>query len=141
MGHPLVASDRFLKSRLDASTALNVTANVGGRIYGHTVPEGAIYPLVLFTLAGNADNRETVEGFILWSEMVYAVRIIDEVESFAPLEVGAAAIRAALHRVEGTNVSGEIIQCLEQSPYQLIEIRPDGSEVRSLGGIYRPYVQ
>lgn len=139
MAQAAVAAKRFLYSALSGNATL--TALVGLKFYSAPTPPGTTYPIVLSTNAGAADNTNTLEARRIWSEFIYAVRYINKVESFIPLEAGAAAIENALSRASGTNVSGDIVMCVYQAPYESIEIDRDGFTLMGLGGLYRLYVQ
>lgn len=139
MANAVVAAERWLYSVLSGSAAL--TAVVGTRIYGHNVPPGTTYPLAYFTMPASADNLLTADANIVWSPLVYAVRVIGKVESYVPLEAGAAAIETALHKASGSNVSGVVCACIVEAPFVLMEIDRDGFELRHLGSLARLYVQ
>lgn len=139
MSNEIVAAERWLFSALSGSAAL--AAVVGTRIYGHKVPIGTTYPLAYFTMPAAADDFLTVEANRVWSTFVYAVRVIGKVESYVPLETGAAAIETALHKASGTNVSGVIYAAIKEAPFAMIETDRDGAELRHLGGLFRLYVQ
>lgn len=135
----IVAAEKWMVARLLAQP--EVTAIVADRIVSHVVRDEDVYPLVLITMASTAENMTTLEGRVIWSPLVYAVRIVDRVESYEDLEAGADAINLALHRQSGSNDSGEVVSCLYQAPFAKIELDRDGAEMRSLGGLYRPSVR
>lgn len=139
MANAIVAAERWLYGVLSADATL--TGIVGARIYSRVVPPGAAYPLVFYTMPGAGDNRLTLEAVRVWSELIYAVRIINKTESYIGLEAGASAIEDALSRASGSTVSGTIVACVYQAPYELVEIDRDGFELRALGGLYRLFVQ
>lgn len=135
----IVAAEKWMVARLLAESAL--TAIIDDRVVSHVVRDEVEYPLVLITMASAAENYTTLEGNVIWSPLVYAVRIVDRVESYEDLEAGANAIKAALHRQSGSNDSGEVVSCLYQAPFATIELDRDGAEMRALGGLYRPTVR
>ena len=139
MANEIVAAERWLRAVLIADATLQTL--VGTRVRGHTVPPGMAYPLVFYTMPGAGDDTTTLEGYRVYSQLVYAVRYIKRSETFAELEEGADAIETALHRASGSNVSGVILACVRQAPFHLIELANDGTELRQLGAIYRLYVQ
>lgn len=139
MSNELVAAERWLFSTLTGDATL--TGIVGSRVYGHVVPPTAARPYVFYTKAAAADDYLTMEANRIWANFVYAVRIVNKTESYVSLEAGADAIEAALHRESGSNVSGVIVACVRQAPFDLIEIDQDGSQLRGLGGLYRLFVQ
>lgn len=139
MSHPVVAAERFLYSTLLADATL--AAAVGTRIFGHTVPSGAVRPYVYFTSQGAGDDRMTLDAHTIWSQLLYTVRGVDKTESFPALEAIAAAIDDALHRASGSNVSGYVVGCVKERPFSLVEIDRDGAELRHLGSQFRLYVQ
>lgn len=139
MANELVAAERWLYSTLTGDATL--AGIVGNRVYGHVVPPNATRPYLFYTLAAAADDYTTLNATRIWAEFVYAVRIVNKTESYPSLETAAAAIDAALHRESGSNVSGAIVGCVRQSPFALVEIDQDSSQVRHLGGVYRLFVQ
>ncbi len=139
MSNAVVAADKWLYGVLAGDATL--IGLVGSRIYGHVVPPGAIYPLVYFTMPGAADNLLTLEANRVWSTFIYAARIINKVESYAPLEPGASAIETALSRASGINSSGVVVSSVYESPFALLEIDKDGFQLRQLGGLFRLQVQ
>ena len=139
MSNPVVAADKFIYGTLTADETLQV--QVSDRVYGHVVSEGGYYPLVLFTLPGAGRNVNTLEGTVIYSDMVYAVRMVGKVSDYADLEVGAFAIQQALQKATGSNESGQIISSIYEAPFAMIEIDRDGYEVRHLGCLVRLHVQ
>lgn len=139
MANEIVAAERWLGAVLKNDATL--TTLVAGRVIGDVVKPGTPYPLVFVTMTAAADNRQTLEGHIIWAELVYIIRYVDRVESYVALEAGATAIEAALHRASGSNVSGTVVGCVYEAPYRLTELDRDGAQLRSLGGQYRLYVQ
>ncbi len=137
--NPVVAADKFLYGTLAADATLQVL--VSHRVHTHLVPEGSRYPLVLITLPGAGRNVNTLEGTVVFADMVYAVRMVDNVSDYADLEEGAFAIQQALQKASGSNESGQIISSIIEAPFAMIEVDRDGYEVRHLGGLYRLHVQ
>jgi hypothetical protein len=138
MANEIVAAERWLYTVLKNDATLNTL--VAGRVFSDVVKPGTPYPLVFYTMTA-AINRQTLQGYIIWAELVYIVRYVHRVESYVALEAGATAIEAALHRASGTNVSGVVVSCVYDEPFKQPEIDPDGSQIRSLGGQYRLNVQ
>lgn len=139
MSNALVAAERWLYSTLLADSTL--AGLVGGRIYSEIVPPGTTYPVIFYTSPGAGDNRNTIDSRVIWEELIYAVRVIDKVESYLPLESGATAIEAALSHASGINISGDIMASVYQSPFRLMSVDRDGFQIRELGGIFRLYVR
>lgn len=139
MSNAISAADQWLYSQLTANATL--AGLVSARVYGHEVPPEATFPLVFFTLVAPAENVSTLNGVRIWSPLLYAVRYVDQVESYTDLEDGAAAIDSALNLATGSNVSGVIISSVYESPFALLEIDQSGYQVRHLGGLYRLSVQ
>ncbi len=138
--NPVVAADKWLYRTLAADETLQVS--VSHRVYAHIVPEGGgSYPFVLITLPGAGRNVNTLEGIRVWTDMLYAVRMVGKVQSYAALEDGAYAIEEALSRASGTNESGNIISSIYEAPFAMMEIDRDGYEVRHLGILARLHVQ
>lgn len=140
----IVAAEEWIYTKLAAMPA--ITGYVGSKIFGHIVPDSlngvrVVPPYVLFTMAGTADNVNTVEAVTVWSELVYAIRVVAKVESYKPLAVPAGAIKSALHRSRGSNVNGIVVSSVNQAPFSMIEIDRDGFTLRHLGGLYRISVQ
>lgn len=138
MSNPIVAADRWLFGVL--------TGIASGGVHGHVVPSkqdgvAVSLPYVFYTLAATADNLLTGDANIVWSPLVYSVRYVDKADSYVPLETGAAAITAALHKASGSNVSGVIAGCVYEAPFAMAELDSDGTQIRHLGGLYRLYVQ
>lgn len=138
MSNAIVAADRWLHTVLAGIAS--------GGVHGHVVPSvqnGATVstPYVFYTLAAAADNLLTGNAYVVWSPLVYAVRVVDRVESYTLLEADAAQIETALSRASGSNVSGVVLGCIYQAPFMLNELDPDGTRLLHLGGIYRLYVQ
>lgn len=139
MADPLVAAERFLYGTLTADATL--IGIVGNRVYGHVVPPSATRPYVFYTLVDPGEDASEVSAIRIWSNMIYTVRLVNKTESYASLEAGSSAITAALHRASGSNISGVIVGCIKEAPFALLEIEPDGSQLRHLGGRFRLYVQ
>ncbi len=137
--NPVVAADKWLYRTLAADETLQVL--VSYRVYAHIVPEGGSYPLVLITLPSPGTNLTTLEGNFVWSDMLYAVRLVDTVQNYSALEAGAYAIQQILNKGKGENESGQILSSIYESPFAMMEIDRDGFEVRHLGGIYRLHVK
>ena len=139
MSNEVVAAERWLYATLTGDATL--AGIVGTRVYGYIVPAGVPTPFVLWTMPGAGNDRNTLNGVRIWADMLYAVRLVDEVEDYIPLEAGAAAIDAALHRASGSNVSGTIVSCVREAPFAMPELRESGPQLRHLGGLYRLNVQ
>lgn len=139
MANEIVAVDRWFHAVLTADGTL--AGLVGTRAYGHTVPPEATLPFVFWTMVSAGNDLSTVNATRIWTDPLYAVRYVADVESFVALETGAAAIDAALHRASGSNVSGTIVGCVREGPFAMPEIRQDGAQLRHLGGLYRVFVQ
>ncbi len=139
MANAIVAAERWLYATLTGDATL--AGIVGNRVYGHVVPGGATVPYVFYSFQGAPDDTTTINAETIWSELVYAVRMVSKVESFTTVEAGAAAIHGAIHRERGSNISGDILACVQERPFAMIELDRDGFELRHLGGLYRLYVQ
>lgn len=139
MANEIVAVDRWFHAVLTADVTL--AGLVGAKAYGHTVPPEAAPPYLFWTIASPGIDLSTVNATRIWTNPLYAVRYVAQMESFVALEGGAAAIDVALHRASGSNVSGTIVGCVREGPFAMPEIRQDGSELRHLGGLYRVFVQ
>ena len=139
MPDPVVAAERFLYGTLTGDATL--TGIVGNRVYGHVVPPTATRPYVFYTLQDAGDDLTEIGAQRIFSNMIYVVRIVNKTESYASLEAGSSAITAALHRASGSNVSGVIVGCIKEAPFALLELDPDGSQLRHLGSRFRLYVQ
>ena len=105
------------------------------------MPPGVVPPYVFFTIQAAGDDVSAVAANRIFSHLVYTVRVVDKTESFVSLEAGAAAIEAALHREVGSNVSGEVLACIQERPFSMVELDRDGAELRHLGATFRIYVQ
>lgn len=135
----IVAANKWLYSVLTGDATL--VGLVGTRVYSDIVPDGAALPYVFYSLATPGDNLLTVNAEVVWSPLVYVVRIVALVESYNTLETGAAAIEAALSRASGSNASGVVAGCIYEAPFAMLEINNAGYQLRQLGGRYRLFVQ
>jgi hypothetical protein len=130
-----VVADQFIYEKLAADAAL--TAIVGSRIYGDSVPQGAQYPYILFQFLSAVDRR-TVGPNRLLTNMLYIVQVVDAATSYGgDMSTVAARIDAVLHASSGTTASGQAFACVREEQFRLVERLADKTEIRRLGGRYR----
>ncbi len=133
MAETLVA-ESWLYTVLAADAAL--AAVVGNRIYGYLAPATAAMPYVVYQQQAAHDVRGTGPTRIM-AAMLYVVKVIAETNTFTgSLETAANRIDAVLQAASGTNVRGNVVACVREQPFSLVESTADG-QYRHLGGIYR----
>lgn len=135
-------SDRgaaWINTVLTASAPLMAAAP--GGVWDGPVENATLYPLVAFSPQSPGIVVRGVGTTEIMLNSLWLVRGVCEGDSYVPLQVLATEIQAALHGVTGQAVpGGMIVSSVREEAHRgsgLISGRP----IRTLGGIYRVYVQ
>lgn len=115
-----------------------VNSLVGGRIYGDMAPQGATFPLVLFSFLGGADKVITFSA--RFTNAIYLVRAVGKGSSYESIETLADAIDVLM----GNSVPANglvvrdirIASCNREQPHQRKDME-SGVPMVYLGGFYR----
>lgn len=121
------------------SNDVTLSGLVGGRIYGYVAPEGATFPLVIYQFQGGRDVAGVGATRIMTSG-VWVVKGVDCETSFTALKAIADRIDALLHKSSGSVADGQVLACVREEPFSLVEVI-DSVQYRHLGGMYRVLVQ
>ena len=133
-----VVVDQFIYDRLSAdATLLAALADGANSLTAETIPQGADYPLALWTLMSALDD-EYVNSDRVWTNVLVTVRGVAKQTSFGgALATIAQRIDADLHKTSGTTTDGRVFACVRVRPFRMVERLEDKTEVRHLGGVYR----
>lgn len=126
-------------SRAETWMFQTLQALVSGRCYSAVAPAGAVFPFIVFTCMP-APDLMGVGPARIWAALLYAVKVTAQTTSYASIATIADQVDAALHAASGTVSNGRILTCMRERPLSLTE-ELDGEQYRSLGGIFRVYVQ
>ena len=129
-------ADRFIDGKLRADATL--MGLVGG-IYNTIAPEGAGYPLVLFTMQ-QGGSLQTANAIRVFDDLLYLVRVIGETNSYGAIDAAVARVETLLHRASGVAGSGQALACTYERPFSWTEVAA-GRMFRHRGGFYRVLVQ
>lgn len=139
-----VIAERFMLERLKAQSAL-MAAPLDGRIWGHAAPQAIDsaqpdYPFCLYSQSAIGNDLGALGGILIWSVLEYAVRVVEQTDSWEAVEPLADEIATALDNTGGTVDGGVVHSCTRVRPFLLPEIR-NGVQYRHLGGVYRLLVK
>jgi len=121
------------------SDDITLTGLVGSRIYGYVAPRTATYPLVIYQYQGGRDVAGVGATRIL-TNGVWLVKGVDHETSLTTLKAIEGRIDALLHKASGSVADGQVLACVREEPFSLVEVI-DGEQYRHLGGMYRVLVQ
>lgn len=131
-----LSAEKWIYATLAADGAL--AAVVGTRIYADRIPQNVAspYPCVLFGFLSGVDFN-AVGSVRVWTNMLYVVRAIDEVETFlGNIKTAAGRIDAVLHRASGSTSEGTVWAAIREQPYRMSE-EAEGRVFSHLGGVFR----
>lgn len=134
MSNELSRAWRYIYSRLKADPALVLA--VGGRIHRGAVPQGGVFPAVIYAMISPGANLVALGGTRIWADPVFKIVAVGETTNGLDLEPIADLIDNALHNSSGpTDGDGYVYACQTLRPFELIE--QDGtSTFQQLGGEY-----
>ncbi len=128
----------WLTSLFEADGVLPGLA-VGGVWSGPAEPETS-YPIIRFSLQSSIVVRGVGTTEIMVN-MLWHIRAVCEGASFAPVTPIASRIHTLIQGINALTVTdGTIVSCVREQALRLESIQA-GRDFRSLGGIYRIYVQ
>lgn len=127
--------DRWLYTVLAADVSL--AAVVGTRIYSDLAPAGTTLPMVVYQMQATNDLM-VVGSARVWANALFLVRGVAQRVSYdGDLITMADRIDAVLHGASGSNVEGNVWECVREREFRLTEVGADGRQYRHLGGLYR----
>lgn len=129
--------DQWIEATLSAASA--VTDLVGTRIYADVAPPNIEYPFVVYQLQSPDDVRGVSSARILTSTL-YVVKAVSIGTNFNALQPVVEAIDGVLHQASGPVTGGQVLACVRERPFRLVEVN-EGNTYRHLGGEYRIQVQ
>lgn len=129
--------DQWLYATLTGDATL--AAAVSTRCYSDVAPQGAAFPLLLFTMMDGTDVMGVGTARIMVNA-IYQVKVIGQGSSYSPLKPIADRIDAVLQGKTGSVVDGVILACTREQPIRYMEIAGE-TQYRHLGGLYRVFVQ
>lgn len=129
--------DQWLYATLTGDATL--AAAVSTRCYSDVAPQGAAFPLLLFTMMDGTDVMGVGTARIMVNA-IYQVKVIGQGPSYSPLKPIADRIDAVLQGKTGSVVDGVILACTREQPIRYMEIAGE-TQYRHLGGLYRVFVQ
>jgi hypothetical protein len=124
----------------------DVVAAMGGvdvesRIWPEDVaPEGTGYPYITAVAQGGNGGVQTVQGNVLWFELVEIVRVTTNSEDISEVAPISAAIFKALNRQVGLTDQARIVSCTYDAPYRQYT-EADGEQLLHLGAFWRFKIQ
>jgi hypothetical protein len=130
-----------LRNDTGVVAAMGGGIDVESRIWPEDVaPEGTAYPYITAVAQGGDQGAQTVQGRVVWFEIVEIVRATTDSEDISQIAPISAAIFTALNRKTGATDQARIISCAFDAPYrQYSEV--DGEQLLSLGAFWRFQVQ
>jgi len=127
--------DQWIYSTLSSNATLNTL--VGGRIYGDMAPQGATFPLILFSFLGGADKVLTFRS--RFTNAIYLIRAVGRGSSFNSVEEVADGIDTLLSQIPDNGIvvrDIRIASCTREQPHQRKDME-SGVPTVYLGGFYR----
>lgn len=119
--------------RLNGATAVTSLLSGTTAIYAQQAPESAVYPYIVYSVAGGGDVNDTQRRL---KNLLIFVRAYGTVNA----QAGSidAAIDTALHMVPFQSVTGWTnIWLAREQDLETVENPPTGTQVFMNGGIYR----
>lgn len=129
---------QWLTTTFEADIALN--SLLSGGVWSGPAADQTPYPILRFDMQSSVPVRGVGPTEIM-ANMLWLIRGVTEGASYAPLTPIANRIHALLQGVDGLAVvDGTIVACVREQGWRT-EMIQAGRDFRSLGGIYRIYVQ
>jgi hypothetical protein len=122
----------------------DVAAAVSTRIYPDKVPANGTFPCIVYALYVPEADTIAVGDITVMSNFLYIVKMIVQGGSYIPANAMARKVNQLLHSASGSNAYGAVLACRREQPFRQAESKKVGQivqEFRSLGGIYRLWVQ
>lgn len=130
-----------LRSNAGVVTAMG-GADVESRIWPEDVaPEGTAYPYITAVAQGGGNGAQTVQGRVVWFEIVELVRATTDSEDISEIAPISAAIFTALNRQTGFTDQARIISCAYDAPYRQSSELDGGVTLLHLGALWRFKIQ
>lgn len=138
-GFEQAAAEEWLYATLtgDATLVALLPGGATAGISNTAAREGTPYPFVVYQLMSGIDYA-AVGAFRIWSNLVYLVKAVGELDHVAALPAITARIDALLQRGSGVATDGIISSCVREQVIRIPETIAGKQFVHS-GGLYRLY--
>lgn len=134
MATETVVAEQWIYGTLSGDEVL--TGLVSGRVFAYRVPQGSMFPCVVFMLQGaEADTR--VGRTRIASRMAYAVKAVGRDSDFQALQPIADRIDVLLAGSSGSVGDSSVALCVRDNPIEYLENGDSGQDYAHLGGVYR----
>lgn len=137
LGAEVVLGYDFIAATLLADA--DVIAIIGDRVYQDVAPASAIYPFIVIQNQ-LSDDMLGVGSVRIYTDTIFIVKAVAQVDTYDPLRPLAKAIDVALNGVTGSVLDGTVFACIREESFRLAETE-EGVHHKNLGGSYRLQLQ